>query len=154
MDFWTSLSDLFFTTDLFLYTGMAVWSVILAALLMLVLVRLVTGVVSSLSHARWSLRSGCAVFDFAFVLSVFANVWMMRRGPRHGGIISQYRSLNGGYWKSAFDFADSGRTVRDRLIADRERNRRDAARAVLREPIVGYCAGIARGPFEGQADAS
>ena len=92
----------------FQITGIAVWAMIVTVAIYFLVSRfLIGGVLASISFHRWVLRTdpkARITLDFAwsFALRVFEFCSVKP------GKCVEYRSLNGGHWRSAFDYSYSG----------------------------------------------
>lgn len=87
-------------------TGIAVWALVLAYVIVYLLIYklLYLGFGSSLSMHRWFLRTGQMQATADFYWSLFLGSFHM-----YGDKCMTYHmvSLNGGYWRNMWDYADS-----------------------------------------------
>lgn len=89
----------------FQITGIIVWSILFLVIAYLVLVELLLiGCYASFSYHRWVLRTDrhagiTPLFIWSFITHIF-KFFGLRTTTR-----TEYRSINGGHWRSAYDYS-------------------------------------------------
>lgn len=117
----------------FQITGVVVWVFVLMVVAYFLLFELLlVGGINSFSYHRWAWKTDPnARITWRFLWSFFIHVFKFY-GHRTT-TITQYRSINGGHWRSAFDHSYSWRDRMDRLARIKKQSN-ESTKAVEGQP--------------------